>query len=108
MTISFIIPIYNSEKYIKRCIDSILKQRGVNIEVILINDGSTDDSEKICYQYCERYKNIRYVKILNSGVSNARNVGIKNAQGDWICFVDADDYLLENSLERVYDERENY
>ena len=95
--ISVIVPIYNAEKYIARCLDSILMQEDSNIELILINDGSTDKSEEIVKTYLGKYKSsIKYMKKENSGVANTRNVGLEKATGDYIIFVDADDYIDKN------------
>ena len=91
--VSIIIPIYNAEKYLKNCIDSVLMQTYENIEIILINDGSNDYSENICKSYLPKYKNIKYFYQQNKGVSIARNNGIKNASGDFIYFLDADDTI---------------
>ena len=104
---SIIVPVYNVEKYIKKCINSILNQTYKNYEIIIINDGSTDKSKKIL----ESYKNIDNIKIINQtnkGLSVARNIGIKNASGDYLLFVDSDDYidndLLENLNKNITDE----
>lgn len=92
--ISFIIPVYNVEQYIPECIDSILKQNIDNIEIILVNDGSTDNSLLICRQYEEKYECVYVIDKENEGVSVARNVGMKNCTGKYICFVDADDFYI--------------
>lgn len=97
--ISIITPIYNAEKYLNRCIDSILKQSYTDFELLLINDGSTDLSGKICNTYAHRDSRIRIWTQKNMGVSNARCRGVKMANGEYITFVDADDELHENSLE---------
>ena len=91
--VSIIIPIYNAEQYLKKCIDSVLMQTYENIEIILINDGSNDHSEQICNTYLQKYKNIQYFYQQNKGVSIARNNGIRNASGDFIYFLDADDTI---------------
>lgn len=92
--ISVIVPIYNAEKYVARCLDSILMQADESIELILINDGSTDKSEEIIKTYFETHKsNIKYIKKQNNGVANTRNLGLENATGDYIIFVDSDDYI---------------
>lgn len=104
--ISVIIPAYNVEKYIKRCVDSVLDQSYKNIEIIIVNDGSTDLTGSIIDQYAEEHKNISAVHKANGGVSSARLAGLKKATGDYFCFVDSDDYiepdmyktLLENAL----------
>lgn len=99
--VSIVIPIYNQEKYISDCFDSILKQTYKNYEVIIINDGSTDKSKEICLRYSKKYKNFRYYEQKNSGVSVARNLGIKYSYGEWIMFVDPDDLLDKNILSKL-------
>lgn len=99
--ISVIIPIYNVAEYLKKCIDSILDQSGVEIEVILVNDGSTDNSGEICDNYSKKDSRIKVFHKENGGVSSARNNGLKNATGEWICFVDADDWIEKNSIEKI-------
>ena len=92
--ISVIVPIYNAEKYLPRCLDSILMQADESVELILINDGSTDKSEDIINTYMGKYKaSIKYFKKENTGVANARNLGLEKATGDYIIFVDSDDYI---------------
>lgn len=100
--ISVIIPIYNAEKYIAKCLDSILIQSKENVELILINDGSTDRSEEIVSTYLGKYKaSIKYIKQVNQGVANARNIGIEKATGDYIIFVDSDDYIDKDLFEKL-------
>ena len=94
--VTIIVPIYNVEKYLEQCVDSIINQTYKNVEIILIDDGSTDSSGKICDHYGDANKNIKVIHKKNSGVSSARNVGIDNAKGSFICFVDSDDYLDKN------------
>lgn len=96
--ISIIIPIYNSGKYLNKCIRSIINQNFRNFEIILINDGSTDNSKEICDKFSLIDNRIKVFHIINSGVSNARNIGIKNAKGKWITFIDADDWIENNYL----------
>ena len=92
--ISVILPVYNTEKYIKKCLDSLVNQTMNNIEIIVVNDGSIDHSEEIIKKYEEKYKNmIKYLKKENGGLSEARNYGIKYATGKYIAFVDSDDYV---------------
>lgn len=92
--ISVIIPVYNAEKYIARCLDSILTQGNENIELVLVNDGSTDRSEEIIKTYLGKYNSsIKYIKKSNDGVANTRNIGLEKATGDYIIFVDSDDYI---------------
>lgn len=91
--ISIIVPVYNSEKYLHNCINSILEQTLGEFELLLINDGSTDSSGIICDQYSKRDKRIKVFHKRNGGVSSARNIGLDNAIGKWITFVDSDDYV---------------
>ena len=99
--ISIIVPIYNAEQYLSECIDSLVNQSFEDIEIILINDGSTDNSSKICKEYEEKDKRINYIEIKNSGVSHARNVGVENANGKWITFIDADDWVSVDYCEKL-------
>ncbi len=98
--ISIIIPVYNVEKYLNRCIESIVNQTYKNIEIILINDGSTDNSQKILNEY-KKYKNIFVYKKNNGGLSSARNYGLKYVTGDYIMFVDSDDWIDINCIENL-------
>ena len=91
--LSIIVPIYNSECYLKRCIDSILSQSFVDFELLLINDGSTDTSLDICNSYVSNDERIKVIDKKNSGVSATRNAGLNIATGTWITFVDSDDWL---------------
>lgn len=93
---SVIIPVYNVENYLHRCINSILVQEYTDLEILLIDNGSTDSSGIICDTYASEYSNISVYHIENHGVSSARNFGLAKAQGEFICFVDADDYLVGN------------
>lgn len=97
--ISIIIPVYNVEKYLSECLDSILNQSYSDFEVILINDGSLDNSGTICKEYAAVDFRLRLVNQKNSGVSIARNNGIKLAKGEWITFIDSDDWVDTNFLE---------
>jgi len=97
--ITIIIPIYNAEKYLDRCLSSINDQTYSNYELILVNDGSIDSSEKICKQYIENNPKITYFWTENGGPSKARNLGIINANGQYITFIDADDWVDANYLE---------
>lgn len=101
--ISVIIPVYNVAHYLKQCIESIISQEG-NIEVILIDDGSPDESPSICDEYAQKDNRIHVIHKQNGGVSSARNAGLDAAQGEWIWFVDGDDYIAENVLKRIYQE----
>lgn len=102
ISISVIITIFNSEKYIKRCLDYIIAQTFKNIEIILINDGSNDNSKNICYKYCRRYGFIKLVNQEKRGVAQARNKGVEIAKGKYITFVDSDDYIDVNMFEEMY------
>lgn len=104
MYLSVIIPIYNAENFLRRCLDSILAQgmEEYGYEVIMVNDGSTDNSVQICEEYCERYSHFRLLNQQNSGVSAARNYGIEEAKGIYIVFVDADDYLLDEGYGIIF------
>lgn len=97
--ISIIIPVYNAEENIRRCVDSILRQTYANYEVILVDDGSTDTSGKICDEYASAHANIHVFHIPNHGVSHARNYGIQKSSGQYVTFVDSDDFLSETALE---------
>ena len=96
--ISVIVPVYNVEAYLERCVKSILQQTCTNFELILINDGSTDSSGQICDYLANQYENIKVYHIENAGVSNARNVGIQLATGAWITFIDSDDFVTQDYL----------
>lgn len=97
--VSIIIPVFNAEKYLKRCVESILTQTYLAFELILIDDGSSDGSGKICDAYGEQYSFIHVIHIKNSGVGNARNIGLKICKGEYITFVDADDFIHTQYLE---------
>lgn len=92
---SIVIPVYNVEQYLERCMDSVLAQNYENIEVILIDDGSSDKSGELCNQYAQQHEKIRVIHKENGGLSSARNIGIKMATGDYLLFLDSDDYIEE-------------
>ena len=100
--ISIIVPIYNTDCYLRQCLDSIINQSYKNFEVLLVNDGSVDDSAMICKEFAEKDSRIRYFEKENGGVSSARNLGLKNVKGNYITFVDSDDWIEENYLEVLY------
>ena len=102
MEISIIIPIYNSEKYIEQCIQSILAQSFKDFELILIDDGSTDNSYNIVKQYADSDTRLILIKKENGGVSSARNCGLEIASGKYVTFIDSDDYVLPDFLEKIY------
>ena len=101
MKYSIIIPVYNGEKTISRCLDSVLTQNHPDTEIILINDGSADDTNQICEDYCLKYPEIRYFPKENGGVSSARNLGLSAAEGRYILFVDSDDWISEQYFSRI-------
>ena len=96
--ISVIVPVYNVETYLERCVESILQQTYAHFELILINDGSTDSSGQICDHLASQYENIKVYHIENAGVSNARNMGIQLATGSWVTFIDSDDFVTQDYL----------
>lgn len=92
--VSIIIPIYNSGERLRRCLDSVMAQTYADIEVLMVNDGSTDNSAQICTEFANHDKRFIYIEQQNSGVSNARNNGLSHSSGEYICFVDSDDSVL--------------
>ncbi|MCQ2462881.1 MAG: glycosyltransferase [Clostridia bacterium] len=100
--VSVIIPAYNSEGFIKETLDSVLRQTLKDVEIVVVNDGSTDSTGEIIASYCEKYDNIKYITQENSGVSAARNNGLMHATGEYVVFLDADDYFTDGSLEAFY------
>lgn len=100
--ISIIVPIYNGEQYLRDCLESILKQKYHNFEVILVNDGSIDLSEAICREYVNRDDRFRYVQKEHGGASSARNYGLELVKGEYVTFIDADDWVEENYLELLH------
>ncbi len=101
MKYSVIIPVYNSEKTIKRCVESIVLQNRADVELIIINDGSTDETESICNQLKTQHSNIIYIHKENGGVSSSRNVGLSVATGEFVMFVDSDDYLDNGCFDAI-------
>lgn len=100
--ISIIVPVYNKEKYIEKCINSIISQTYNNLEIIIVDDGSSDNSLKICKKIAKNNINIKVIQKNNGGVSSARNVGINNANGKYISFIDIDDIVENNMIEILY------
>ncbi len=93
MDVSVIIPVYNVEKYLKRCVDSVLHQEGISMEIILVDDGSTDSSAQMCDEYAASYNNIKCLHISNSGPATAKNKGYDVATGNYVAFIDSDDEI---------------
>ena len=100
--ISVIIPVYKVEKYLCRCVDSVLEQTYTNMEIILVDDGSPDNCPVMCDEYARQDSRVKVIHQENAGLSGARNAGIDMAQGQWLAFVDSDDYLAAGFLERLY------
>ena len=99
MKVSIIVPIYNVEQYLAKCIESLIHQTYENIEVLLVNDGSKDNSEKIMQEYAEKDQRIVCLNKVNGGLSDARNYGLKYATGQYCLFIDSDDWLAEHAVE---------
>ena len=100
--ISVIVPVYNVENYLKKCIDSIINQTFQDIEIICVNDGSTDNSRKILEEYKNKDSRIKIIDKENGGLSSARNAGIKTAEGEFLSFIDSDDWIDKTMLEKLY------
>ena len=105
--VSVVVPVYNKKKYLRRCIDSILKQQYESLEIILVDDGSFDGSEKICDQYSEIDARVKVVHKNNGGLSSARNKGIEIATGKYIVFIDSDDIVHPEYIERMVSVKED-
>ena len=103
-----LVPAYNVEKYISRCLDSILSQTYKNLEVILIDDGSTDSTGRICDDYARRDERVRVIHQENQGLAEVRNVGIREAKGEWIQFVDSDDWIEPVTIETCFNYAHEY
>lgn len=100
-SVSVIVPIFNAEKTLPRCLDSLANQTLASIEIICVDDGSTDRSANICQEYARKDPRFVTISEVNQGVSAARNNGLRHAKGDWICFVDADDQMADHAIERM-------
>ena len=98
--VSVIVPIYNTEKYLSRCIESLINQSEKDIEIILLNDGSTDKSEEVINSYKD--KRIKYIKKENTGIGSTRNLGINKSKGEYLMFIDSDDYIDLKCVEKMY------
>ncbi|GGF08648.1 hypothetical protein GCM10010984_27230 [Chishuiella changwenlii] len=101
-SISIIVPVYNTEKYLSKCLDSIINQTLKNIEIIIVNDGSKDNSQQIIDEYCSNDIRIKSIVKQNGGLSDARNIGIDHANGEYIAFIDSDDYIDLYMMEELY------
>ena len=99
--VSIVVPIYNVERYLEKCLDSLVGQTYENIELILVNDGSTDRSLEIAKRYADRYEQIFLTSQANGGLSKARNTGIALAQGEYLCFLDSDDWLEFDTVQKI-------
>ena len=102
--VSVIVPVYNVEDYIRECLDSLINQTLTDIEIILVDDGSKDLSGTICDEYAKKDCRIKVIHKENGGQSSARNAGLKVSTGEYILFVDSDDYIVENTLETLLNE----
>lgn len=100
--VSVIIPVYNDKKYLKQCVESVLTQTYTNLEIILVDDGSTDHTPEICEEYREKYDQIRVLHKKNGGVGSSRNAGLALATGEYILFIDNDDWLEKHHIEELY------
>ena len=98
MKFSIVVPIYKTEKYVKQCVDSILSQSYTDFELILVDDGSPDNSGKICDDYAQKDCRVRVIHKQNGGAADSRNVGMKSAKGEYLCFLDADDFWLSKNV----------
>ncbi len=107
-TLSVIVPVYNGEKYLRECLDSILSQTYKDFELILINDGSKDKSKDICDEYAKKHDNIHVIHKENGGVTEARRDGLKNAQGKFVTFVDCDDWIDSDMYEKMLNKMEEH
>ena len=99
--VSIIIPVYNVKEYLKECVESCITQSYDNIEIVLVDDGSTDGSGKICDEFSSKYERIKCIHKKNGGLSDARNYGIENSSGDYVMFVDSDDLISNNIVEEL-------
>ena len=100
--VSIVIPVYNVEEYLRRCLDSVVNQTLRDIEIICINDGSTDNSSHILAEYQSKENRLRVISQKNGGQSKARNAGLEVATGEYIYFLDSDDYIKTYALEKLY------
>ena len=104
--LSIIVPVYNIQKYIGKCLESILKIKNIDYEILVVNDGSPDDSQKIIDEYCQKSSRVKSFIKENGGLSSARNYGMKKAQGEYIWFVDGDDLIVASEFEKLFEKIE--
>ena len=100
--VSVVIPVYKVEQYLRRCVDSVLAQTLSDLEIILVDDGSPDHCPEICDEYASKHENIRVIHKPNGGLASARNAGMKVATGQYLFFLDSDDWLDADGLEQLY------
>ncbi|EHB6446001.1 glycosyltransferase family 2 protein, partial [Enterococcus faecalis] len=105
--VSVVIPVYNVEKYVEKCLDSVINQTYQNLEIIIVNDGSTDNSLSVCQKKKLSDSRIKLINKENGGLSSARNAGIECAQGEFICFIDSDDWIELDYIEVLLNGMEN-
>lgn len=105
--VSIIVPVYNAEKYLNRCVDSIINQSFHDWELLLVDDGSTDNSAAICDEFAMNYDSINVIHKTNGGSVKARKIGLDNTNGDYVIFIDSDDYIAPNMLEILFHGTEN-
>lgn len=109
VAVSIVVPVYNVEKYLIRCLESLVNQQfDKDYEIICVNDGSTDSSELVLKYFAQKYKNLKIISQENKGLSEARNEGMKHAQGKYTLFVDSDDFIAANALQLLYDYAEKH
>ena len=106
--ISIIVPIYKAEVFLPRCIDSVIAQTYTNWDLLLVDDGSPDKSGKICEEYSRKDARIKVYHKQNGGVSSARNYGLDKARGEWVSFLDADDYILPSFLDNLINNNKGF
>ena len=106
--ITIVVPVYKVEKYLKKCVDSLLCQTYKNIEIILVDDGSPDTCPQLCDEYAQKNSNVVTYHKPNGGLSDARNYGVQKASGDWIVFVDSDDYVESSYVEDLWNLRQRF
>lgn len=101
--ISIIIPVYNVKKYLPECFENVIRKSKYNVEILLIDDGSTDGSEQLCDEYASQYDNVKVFHKENGGSGSARNIGLQLATGEYVLFLDSDDYITIEALEDLYE-----